>query len=150
MPAAMAMTFFERAADLAAHDVVVAVDPEQLVAQHGLQGGGHAHVVGGDHAGRGLAGHDLPGQVGPGQSGGRVAGQQLLEDLRSCAGGVPGSMPLVRLTTGIHGRIHLRASSMVPRKPSEGTPTISTSASRTASSRSAVARSRRGRVTEGR
>jgi len=62
----------------------------------------------------------------------------------------PSSSPLARLTTGIHGRTHGRASSRTARNPALGTPTTSRSASVTAASRSAVARNRGGRTKPGR
>src|SRR5882757_7839433 len=54
---------------------------------------------------------------------------------------VPCSSPLTRLTTGIHGRTYGAACSSASRKPCDGTPMISTSASLTTRSMSEVARS---------
>ena len=76
--------------------------------------------------------------------------QHLLDDLRLIRIRLPFSIPFVRLTTGMQGRIEFLTCSIAFRNPSEGTPTMSTSALRTAASRSAVLRKRRGRVTSGR
>ena len=71
----------QRAAELAADDVVVGVDAEQPARQHGLDRPGDGEVLGGDDAGRRLAGHDLAGDVRPGEGGDRVAGHLVADDL---------------------------------------------------------------------
>ena len=69
-------------AELAPDDVVVGVDAEQPPPQHPLQGIGDRQVLGGDHAGRGLARHDLLGQVRAGERRRGVPGEDLLDHLR--------------------------------------------------------------------
>ena len=55
------------------------------------------------------------------------------------------SSPLARLTTGTQGRMNFFTSSQAARRPWEGMPITTTSASRTASSIESVADSSRGK-----
>ena len=81
MPEAMAITFFERAGDLAPDHVVVRVHAEEVGREHLLQRVGDAVVLHGDHAGRRVPGQDLLGQVGAGEQAVRATRELLGQHL---------------------------------------------------------------------
>ena len=139
IPAAMATTFFSAPASSHPIDVVVEVDAEQAAGEHRLDRRADGQVLGGDHRGGGLAGHDLAGDVRSGEGGHRAARARRRRSPAVIRSNVFCSSPLDRLTIGIHGWIHFVAVSSVERTADVGTPTISSSAWRAASSRSAVA-----------
>ena len=134
----MAITFFSAPADLAADDVGVGVDPEQLAGEDLLQLVGDVVVAEWPRPWprRGRPGSPWPGSGPVSTPTGWPGSTSLMTSVMRRW--VPCSRPLVRLTTGTHGRSAARPRRASARKPCDGTPITTTSA--------AAARPPRGRT----
>ena len=139
MPAGDRDHVLERAAQLAADDVVVGVDAEQPALQERLRARrpprGPRWRSRWPRPGRAMISRAMFGPVSA-AAGWPGSTSLMTSVMRSSESR---SRPLVRLTTGIHGRTSGRPPRASSRKPCDGTPTMSSSACATASARSPVA-----------